>query len=234
MRTINFWKPAPDPATPRLKKMAAITDEELLTPAWSKILNIRHPFERLYSGWRDKFDPNNLDCPRFVRSYKPKIMPFERNKSHPRFKIKTCDKLKSGSLVTFYAFLKYVLHEPFSQLNQHFLPIAHVCSPCHVDWDFISTQPTVNDDIVTAFQSLGKKSAADEKFIREIAAAKNQSKLSSFNSYPKKRTAKMAFYDICQQPGGKKLVQDLRKKYDWDFTLFGYDLEGYFHSDADS
>lgn len=225
--------------TPRLSKLHDFSpsDEDILNDEWKRVINIRHPFERLYSGYRDKFYVKNIDCPRFVKSYKKSIDNYEKNKSHPMFGAKDCsthgNKKHHKYMVSFHAFLRYILSTPFTKINQHFLPISHICTPCDVDWDYISTQPTINDDIFTVFQNFAAgNSSSDRDFINKVRSEKDSNDLISFKSYPKSKTAKMAFYNISQKKGGKGLIQNLYNKFEWDFLLFGYELDGYLWRDG--
>ena len=227
--------------TPRLIKQP-ISHPTLLKPGWTRVLNIRHPFDRLYSGWRDKFNPNNHDCDRFVRKFKPAIDRYEENQKHIKIGLKTC-KNQTGMMVTFQAFLRYIVDIPFNQVNQHFLPINHICTPCDIlfseeaenleasskiEWDIISTQGTVADDIFQAFELIMSKSENpdDLPFVNQIK--ENRKNLTSLKEYKKKKIAKEKFFEVCQKDRGRDLIEKyLYKKYEWDFLIFGYTLEGY-------
>ena len=48
---------------------------------WIKGLNVRHPFERLYSGWKDKFNQTGADAWIFKRKYEKAILGYEKVES---------------------------------------------------------------------------------------------------------------------------------------------------------
>ena len=46
---------------------------------WIKGLNVRHPFERLYSGWKDKFNRTGAhDAWIFKKKYEEIILGYEK------------------------------------------------------------------------------------------------------------------------------------------------------------
>ena len=98
-----------------------------------KVLHSRHPFERLYSGWRDKFiNEKGL----FMKKYGKQILVKDGDWEDE----KTTEK-KPG--VPFISFLRYINSTEMSKINNHFKPISYFCSPCEVNFNYISDMSTL-------------------------------------------------------------------------------------------
>ena len=227
-------------ATPRMLKMkfsdeVALANESPEEKKFTKTINLRHPFERLYSGWKDKFNSNHKDCDRFVAVFKKKIDAYELDQSHKFIGRKNCklsNTLKSKGqpkmLTTFYAFLSYIEDTSFFEINQHFLPISLICTPCDIEieqggWDFVSTSDTLSVDSVEAFRLMldNGGSGKDKAFLDKIIESKDT--LSSFKPYNSSKstslTAKEAFIKVGRQKGGRELIERLYEKFLWDFKV---------------
>ena len=45
---------------------------------WMKVINVRHPFERLHSGWQSKFNRTLADASRFKKMYEDTILGYNK------------------------------------------------------------------------------------------------------------------------------------------------------------
>jgi len=93
----------------------------------------RHPFERLLSAFRDKFEDQA-----FARIYVPDILPRYR-KEKPKDK-------KYENSPTFPEFINYLIDLEVEDINEHFMPFYYICMPCHMDYDIIGRTDTMNAD----------------------------------------------------------------------------------------
>ena len=91
---------------------------------------VRDPYERLFSGYIDKF-------------FSPCSMPHEEVKVIRMFRAnKTRTACRAG--VNFTEFLQYVTNE--RSVNSHFKRQYQQCLPCHVDYDYIGKLETFQQD----------------------------------------------------------------------------------------
>ena len=142
-----------------------------------KILNTRHPFERIFSGWKDKFSKKNVYSSdtswKWKRFYK-EALNYNFTSKNKFFDKDVHDwkdwqgKLHPGITINFYTFVKYLLGEDFYHVDEHFKPISHHCAVCEVEYDFISDISGDNDDdndgdLIAAFDH--------EKYVRNVKMA---------------------------------------------------------------
>ncbi|XP_076877689.1 carbohydrate sulfotransferase 8 isoform X2 [Brachyhypopomus gauderio] len=114
--------------------------------AYTKVLFVREPFERLVSAFRDKFEsPNSYYHPVFGR---PIISRYRRNPSQ--------QALRTGAGVTFKEFIQYLLdvHRPVG-MDIHWEPVAQLCSPCLTHYDFIGKFETMEEDANFLLRHIG-------------------------------------------------------------------------------
>lgn len=106
-----------------------------------KFVFVRHPFERLLSAYRNKFENAYSDY--FRERFGRKIVKFLRNNP-------TNESLQRGDDVTFNEFLTYVTHlnqsDNHKLFNEHWKPISDLCFPCFIDYDIIGHYETISED----------------------------------------------------------------------------------------
>ena len=113
---------------------------------YKKILVVRNPYRRLFSGYVDKFlGPNHLYHSTLGRQI---IRMFRPNA--------TAYSLQCGHDVTFPEFIEYILHSlPTGHLaNSHFTPIHKLCRPCFLHYDVIKMENLANE-VPQLLNSLG-------------------------------------------------------------------------------
>ena len=93
----------------------------------------RHPLSRLLSAWRNKFAKSFSGSRKYFQRYGVFIQSFYSDDEY----------VPEDYLVSFPAFLKMVVfgHLKKPQLqNTHWMPYFQACSPCGIDYQFISKQ----------------------------------------------------------------------------------------------
>ena len=186
-----------------------------------KVLHKRHPFERLYSGWRDKFF-NQKEKRIFMKMYGQDIM---------KFSAKNDDHNGPGRpAVPFISFLKYINNTNMNKINNHFKPISFFCSPCELNFNYISSMTTLNTDMLTVFDIVANSTGnVDEiKFLEKVEKLRDKNLLKNLKPYAKVgggNDVKGIFCEIDRvEPG---LLKGIYDRYKWDFDLFGYSMDGY-------
>lgn len=106
-----------------------------------KFIFVRHPYERLLSAYRNKFEYtySNYFQIRFGRKI---IKQYRVNAS--------AESLSRGHDVTFQEFIQYITelnatNEAFN-FNEHWRPIKYLCYPCNVRYDIIGKYETLVSD----------------------------------------------------------------------------------------
>ena len=181
-------------------------------PEWNRVLNIRHPFEKLYSGWKDKMD---LDKPYSKEGEFPKQINRARKYESEN------DKHKPGNMaVSFEAFLTWIVSVSEEEISDHFCPITTTCDPCEVEFDDLTQQESLTEDVVNFFYKVGTDK--DKEFLDRI---RDRTDFYALGKYPGSNSAKRVFTEISKLR--RDLVLKVHDRFYWDFELFGYSLEGY-------
>ena len=205
---------------------------------WVKLISIRHPFERLYSGWKDKFGGNRKKGPYF-RNYYDKVSKYNATRDH-----KQDYKPGQAPIIGFEQWLLYMADNSWLPINDHFKPIGFFCSPCEVDFDYVLENENLGETLVEAFNYTTSQENLtwhpeiginDKTFFKEVLKQAELGKLAALNPYKLNKrlhhpfTAKQIFRDISSR--NKTLIDVIYKKYEWDFKLFGYDANEYYAKD---
>ena len=96
-----------------------------------KVLFVRDPYERLFSGYIDKFFP---PCS------------FSYATVMSKFRVPAGRRGKCQSGVSFTEFLQYVSNTKGVAVNEHFGRQHKGCLPCHVHYDYIGKMETFRQD----------------------------------------------------------------------------------------
>ena len=96
-----------------------------------KVLFVRDPYERLFSGYIDKF-------------FSPCSFPDSTITSKFRVPAGMLGKCQSG--VSFTEFLQYVSNTKGVVVDEHFRRQYEKCLPCHVHYDYIGKMETFRQD----------------------------------------------------------------------------------------
>lgn len=178
-------------------------------PEWTVFINVRHPFTRLISAWRDKFDMRKGSFGYWQKKFGFFIQKkFEKpeylaNKPETHF-------------VSKEAFLDYVSQNPPKYFDHHWKTFSHFCKPCLIRYDYISHAETSNDD---------------GQYILKRAGVDNIVHLPGiYASSPSlKATTIEIFKNVSQETVGR-----LFERYREDFEVFGYEIDEYLEGGANA
>ncbi|CAL4149289.1 unnamed protein product [Meganyctiphanes norvegica] len=116
-----------------------------IVQTYKKFLIVRHPFERLVSAYRDKFESNKFD------GLARKIMLLYRNSSQVP---------EDGSGLSFLEFIQYVT-EYFGMFSytspgadEHWRSYGDLCHPCAIQYDYIGKYESLAEDSSHILRSL--------------------------------------------------------------------------------
>ena len=215
-----------------LKRLETFSNEEISRrlKTYFKFLVVRHPFERLLSGYRDKFLR-----PEGVRRAFVEYVPY----------IKKQGNGANNNDVTFSNFVDYlyilykfgtsfftkkfeddnnydinvhktivtrlkemrILSKGSQYLNNHFAQYSTLCHPCHIDYDYIVKFDTMREDAAYVLSKLGPHDQClEDKYPDFFTSIQTSSSL--FDSY---------FSSLSSQQ-----IHRLKEIYSIDFKLFGY------------
>uniref|UniRef100_A0A182PMK1 Carbohydrate sulfotransferase n=1 Tax=Anopheles epiroticus TaxID=199890 RepID=A0A182PMK1_9DIPT len=166
---------------------------------------VRHPFERLVSAYKDKIQyalPNSHHHKlgnRIIQKYRKTV------NGKPTTLLK---------YPTFSEFVNYLLDEikhPHYEIDMHWVPVTHFCTPCFFHYDVIAKFETLEEDqnyliavghlesvIKPQWKNAGKGAHTNEVLIKFFSELDNAQ------------------------------IRGLYDYYRFDFELFGYSAKGYF------
>ena len=167
----------------------------------TKIMIVRHPFERLLSAYRDKLEDHQRGPQHgtfhYYRKYGRKIVSKYRQSNSSRVE------------PSFEEFIDYLIDTDLAlYADDHWIPFYLFCTPCLVDYDLIVRFETLGEDLLLLLRRLGLEERPSWKHMT-LGGTSSQVAQSYF------------------QQLGKTKVQQLFQKYKMDFRLFGYDVDPY-------
>ncbi|XP_071787175.1 carbohydrate sulfotransferase 11-like [Asterias amurensis] len=183
----------------RLLSSYPITEAKRMLKEYQTFMFARHPFERIVSAYIDKFEMDYPSSTKFRREIGPQIMRYgdAADRSNPR-------KMKDGTLfVTFQQFVRFVSDPKNRVLEPHWAEMYSECQPCMIQYDILGNYSTLIEDA---------------NVIIELARL-NQEYPASTN--PTGSSERMLRY-FSQLTSAE--IQQLRKRYAIDFSLFGYSV----------
>lgn len=184
--------------------MLNVTEQKRVLRDYRKFLFVRHPFERLLSAYRDKFESNTTLAKFFhERIGRIIIKDFRKNP--------TKEALESGTDVSFLEFIQYLMSPKESlhwntqdSYNEHWEPMTRLCNPCAIAYDYIGRY----DDIVEESNVILEEiDAEDIKF-------PSTEKVQPANTWELMRR----YYDEIPL----KFIRVLEEIYKMDLLLFNY------------
>ncbi|XP_063926954.1 carbohydrate sulfotransferase 11-like [Zophobas morio] len=111
---------------------------------YTAFVMVRHPFERLLSAYRNKFE--NTYSQYFQLRYGRTIIRKYRHNA-------TDSDLDTGTNVTFREFVWYVLED--GSANEHWAPVFDLCHPCSLNYSFIGRYETLVEDAAALLDMIG-------------------------------------------------------------------------------
>ncbi|KAG7509010.1 carbohydrate sulfotransferase 12-like [Solea senegalensis] len=167
---------------------------------YTKFMFVRDPFVRLVSAYRNKFVEHNE--PFYSKHGRP-ILHFYGN--HPYPPMSQTLALASGIRVSFDNFVQYLLDPRMANVSpdEHWNQMNNLCHPCHMQYDFIGHQETMDDDI---------------KDLLEILMLKDE--IQVYQAFPKMTTSDSMATWFKVLP--LNAIRALYQHYEIDYKLFGY------------
>ena len=104
-----------------------------------KVMFVRDPYERLFSGYIDKYF-----CP----------CSFDSSSIISKFRVAVVEREKCRSDLSFMEFLQYVTNTQGFPVNPHFNRQYTQCLPCHVQYDYIGKMETFRQDAEFVLRSV--------------------------------------------------------------------------------
>ena len=166
---------------------------------------VRHPFERLFSAYRNKLlDPH---VRMFREEFGSQILRMFRNGLSEK-------EYASGKDVSFTEFVNYIiaLHDQNNsgQFNEHWQLINTLCSPCMMKYNYIGKMETLEEDAEAILKQLG---------------VDNEIKFPSHDGSYKHKTEDVMRSYYSQIP--EATIKRLYEVYKGDFLAFGYDISNF-------
>ena len=205
-----------------------------------KFMNTRHPISRLLSCWNDKFNYAGFGNETAESEYLSYINSKHNKFSAHNSEVKSLKKvwLSSGvqkyetlasknkkspkSTFSLNAFLKFIANGSNGHVNMHWVPMHEVCSPCIIDYDYITRLESIEEDSRTVLKALKAEWVGEFPRTRNYHD-KNLSNNKRQPNYIEKLQKSMAEID-------KETIIKLYEVYKWDFLLFGYEIEPFLNN----
>lgn len=92
-------------------------------------------------------------------------------------------------------------------MNEHWMPVYHLCQPCAVRYDFVGSYERLE---------------ADANQVLEWVRAPPHVQFPARQAWYRPASQESLHYHLCSAP--RSLLQDLLPKYILDFSLFAYPL----------
>ena len=121
-------------------------EADLKTLQYFNFIIVRHPLERLVSGYRNKIEKPST--PWFQEKYGSQMLRLSR-------KTLSEAEYRAGKGVTFHEFIDYILKTETNEINEHFAGMQELCHICNIKYDFIADMSTLYDDSDTILKLIG-------------------------------------------------------------------------------
>ncbi|XP_022192121.1 carbohydrate sulfotransferase 11 isoform X1 [Nilaparvata lugens] len=176
-----------------------VPEIKYMLSTYRKFLFVRHPFERLLSAYRNKFDQNHVRSSYFQSRFGRYIIKNYRINASKM-------SLEKGDDVTFVEFAAYLTGPENVTFNEHWKPISDLCRPCLLKYDFIGKYETLYPDSEYLLQLSGILSSTFPHLTK-----------------PSTTSAQLrSYFSMLSQ----NVITQLYNIYFLDFKIFNYDLEG--------
>ncbi|XP_070546605.1 carbohydrate sulfotransferase 14-like [Ptychodera flava] len=172
-------------------------DEKYHYPSYFSFMFVRHPFARLLSAYRSKFE--NVDASNLYLKQK-RIDIIKRYRKNP-----TNHSLEAGDDVTWEEFVRSVIDDNPKSFNPHYIAQHLYCGPCLFPFDFIGKLENVAKE---SKYVLNRVNAPDDIVYPPQPKKTNSSNLENLHSYFSRLTTDQ--------------MENLYNIYELDFKLFGY------------
>ena len=175
---------------------------EYMLKNFYKFMIVRDPFERLVSGYRDKFQHKNS-----IKFWAPLgkriIKKYRYNNTNSKTVI-------TGLDVNFTEYVRYLIDNPPWAVNEHWVPYKDLCRPCEVKYNFIGSIENLNRDVTHAMRQIHANETKYHVMRTSAALTKTKRKTANF-----------------LKELSRKYFDQLLAAYKTDHELFGYPLPEY-------
>lgn len=184
-----------------------------------KLIVVRHPFARLYSCWKDKFNrhpeiPGYENSPDtlFFSKWDTEIMVYF-DPDH--------DVIEENARVSFQSFLKWLAYSPSAftdRYNEHWGIYYQMCRPCDIEYKYILKTESLSEEIQFVMKDL--------KIPEKVGHFKGSYETSETKKRPNEQLDQFynklveLYLDVPRQ-----VKHDLYKVYKNDFSLFNYAIK---------
>jgi hypothetical protein len=130
-------------------------EREKRLKTYYKIMILRDPLERMMSAYKDKLEVPLSSDKRLKDHNKGDVARFLSPDDHKLVLKEVVSKGNAVPYVSFTDFMTYLSREKLSNLDQHFMPMYHLCNPCAVNYTFYGNFHSLTDDIHQALREVG-------------------------------------------------------------------------------
>ncbi|XP_077992531.1 carbohydrate sulfotransferase 11-like [Glandiceps talaboti] len=173
---------------------------------YTRFIFVRHPFKRILSAYRNKFELPDEWGVKYQRNFGTKIIKQYRWNA-------TQHSLETGDDVTFPEFIQYILDRTDApeRFNMHWRPQYLNCDVCNQHFDIIGKFESIQDDALYVLNRINASQRIHfPKLERSASHVTNSSRDDIYSSY---------FSYVSREN-----ITNLYKLYELDFKLFGYEF----------
>ena len=136
-------------------------DQDFHNSQWKRVINTRHPFERLYSGWKSKMAFASKGHTGYFKKLCKWAKKYERDTD-----------LYNGEkyCVSFEALLTFITDHKLSQIERHFKPMSSICNVCEIDFTDASQTKNLGKSVVQMMKDVAVE--GDEYMIKAFTENK--------------------------------------------------------------
>lgn len=177
---------------------------------------VRHPFERLLSAYRNKFESNTTKSEWFHKKFGTEIIKALRPSASK-------ESLQKGHDVTFLEFVQYLMNPEMSleynekqSWNEHWESMNGLCSPCTIHYDYIGHFENLVEESNMILDKISPERGFNYPESKYIKTADTQKEMNKYYE-------QLPFH----------MIRKLRRIYDMDMHLFNYSVKDMLHFTLD-
>ena len=172
-----------------------------------KFMIVRHPLERLVSGFRNKIEPPLTDMSvRFPNYIKLTILQKYRPREFEDW-VESETSRRTNLTVTFEEFVLYFVNSNLKKINPHLKPVIYSCHPCRIRYEYYGNFKTYSQDALLAMEHLG----IDSRFYRNKSLHSSLQQTSEFLE---------KYYGQLSSSLKYRLYKKLQEELEFYYTLF--------------